>query len=537
MPAPRHRKLAGIVRGVLLGIAALHLPQAATAAADEAQLAELGRRIYVDGILPDGKPLVALRFGGSSAARGAEAACAGCHRRSGYGSSEGRILVPPIAGAVLFAPGAFAPPPGGKHTTPAVVSAIERYRARPAYDEHSLQRTLRNGIDPAGVPLREPMARYRLDSKATRALAAYLRQLSAPAVGIDATTLHLATVIAPGTPPAQREALLQVLRAYAASRKDWGMAWRLQVWQLDGAPEQWPAQLEAWQRQQPVFALLSGIGAAEWQPVQRFCERHALACVLPSLELPPADSGARYSLYFSPGLALEARLLAQQLLAQVQPPRLLFQVADDDAGARAAAALQQALAHSGIEVHVTTPQQYAALPALPEHSAAVWWLRPAQVNALMAQRAAPPVLYLSAQLAPPEELAAPASWQDALRYVSLFDPLAAQRAQTTLLPWLARQKLDADQLRLRADAYAACNFFGTALSALQLQDARGIGGPLTQERLLEMLEANMTIYRDDAAPYYWQMSLGPAQRVLVKGGMLLRWSADGWMPATARIAP
>ena len=38
---------------------------APVAAADAERLAELGRRVYIDGILPDGTQLTAIRFEGS----------------------------------------------------------------------------------------------------------------------------------------------------------------------------------------------------------------------------------------------------------------------------------------------------------------------------------------------------------------------------------------------------------------------------------------------------------------------------------------
>jgi len=59
---------AGILRSALFGAAAtLLLANSAPAlAADAARLAELGRRIYVDGILPDGAQLTATRFEGAS---------------------------------------------------------------------------------------------------------------------------------------------------------------------------------------------------------------------------------------------------------------------------------------------------------------------------------------------------------------------------------------------------------------------------------------------------------------------------------------
>lgn len=537
---------AGILRSALFGAAAtLLLANSAPAlAADAARLAELGRRIYVDGILPDGAQLTATRFEGASVVSGADAACINCHRRSGYGTMEGRTLAPPVAGAALFAPGVFAPvasvgAKGGARAAPVV--RVERFRARSAYNEQKLRRALRDGLDSDGIPLQPLMARYNLDARAVKALAAYLRQLSAEsAPGIIGETLHLGTVITPDVPPPQREALLEVLRAYAAARK-----WQLHVWQLTGAPQDWEAQLDEHYRQQPVFALLSGAGMSEWQPVHRFCERRAVACVLPSVELAPDHDSDYYSLYFSAGLALEARLLAHHLAAEPVPPRRLIQVVADDSGERAANALRLALERVGslITVQQMTPEEYAAMVPLPVEDAVVWWLRPRQIAALTATApdSAPSApLYLSALLVPPEELAVSDGWKQSLRYVSVFDTLAARRAQSALVPWLKRQGIAETNLRLRGDAYAACNFFNSAITAVQMQTANGIHGSLTRERLLEALETGMTVFRDDGAPYYWRLSLGPGQRLPVKGGMLLRYADHGtadWIPATARIVP
>jgi hypothetical protein len=80
-----------------------------TAAAIEPDdsLIETGRRIYEDGVLPGGELLHAVRPEGF-VMKGSYAACVTCHRRSGMGSVEGSIdstiLVPPVAGPVLFAP-------------------------------------------------------------------------------------------------------------------------------------------------------------------------------------------------------------------------------------------------------------------------------------------------------------------------------------------------------------------------------------------------------------------------------------------------
>jgi len=63
---------------------------------------ELGRRIYMEGMLASGEPLKGKRLD-SVQVEGAAAACETCHRRSGMGSLEGNIVVTPITGRFLFA--------------------------------------------------------------------------------------------------------------------------------------------------------------------------------------------------------------------------------------------------------------------------------------------------------------------------------------------------------------------------------------------------------------------------------------------------
>ena len=62
---------------------------------------ELGKQIYEKGILSDGSPLQATTEGGGKL-EGAIVSCAQCHRKSGFGSFEGNIYVPPITSDVLF---------------------------------------------------------------------------------------------------------------------------------------------------------------------------------------------------------------------------------------------------------------------------------------------------------------------------------------------------------------------------------------------------------------------------------------------------
>ena len=527
-------------------------------------LVETGRRIYEEGLLPGGEPLLAMRPEGF-VMEGSHAACISCHRRSGMGSVEGNIdstvLVPPVAGPILFAPSRFATAELDKSHHYVPTDEWERVLTRSAYDQQSLARSLREGVDPAGIPLVAPMPRYNLDDTAAAALGAYLEQLSSvPAPGVEPDILHLATVVTPDTRPGQAAAVVGVLRAWSKSARASGKPWRLQVWELSGPSDTWPMQLQARYRQQPVFALLSGTGGFEWAPVHDFCEQYRIACVLPSIEVAPDPGDDWYSMYFSPGVGLEARILARYLDSGNTAPNHatgIVQVYSDASGRHAAEVLRTRLNAAGQSVtdrrfRATSPG--AALKGISATDILVLWLRPDELEQLattMPQGPSADSVYLSALLATPEELSLPATWKQAVHFVSLFDDLGLQGeiARLRLDRWLELKGLDGEgNRRLQADAYAACYLLNAALGDIRKQEVRRPAVPLSREHLLEVLETKVNKYDDSTGQvdtdshvaYYGRMSLGPRQRVAVRGGTVMRYASPDssrLIPASKRIVP
>ena len=311
---------------------------------------ELGRRIYMEGILASGAPLQGKR-GDSDQIEGAAAACETCHRRSGMGSLEGNIVVTPITGRFLFAtdenrPIALVDPRAPKNVT----------RAHEPYTEASFAKALREGVNVSDRPLSPLMPKYDLSDTEIKAVMAYLRQLSAelsPGVGED--TLHFATIVTPGVDSKKKEALVGMMRTAFSQRNASQQTysgrmrmpidllprtlrnWQLTVWELQGAPDTWGAQLAEKYRKEPVFAVISGLSNTTWTPVHAFCQQEKLPCMLPSIALPPAET-AFYPLYYSRGVALEADVLARHLRNQEKKaPRRLLQVYRDDEVGRGAA--------------------------------------------------------------------------------------------------------------------------------------------------------------------------------------------------------
>ncbi|MEY8876865.1 MAG: hypothetical protein AB9M60_10185 [Leptothrix sp. (in: b-proteobacteria)] len=531
----------------------LHLAvQAGPPAALSAQ-AELavGKRLYEQGLDAAGEPLAGVGAGGVRITSG----CADCHRRSGMGGAEGNRRVPPITAIDLFqAPADLDQPAPGDRASRGRASrhaiAPSRRESRAAYTDASLARALRDGIDASGRPLHSLMPRYgQLDDASMRALGAYLRTLYAePAPGWRDGVLQIATIVTPDASAAERQAVQGVLTAWAAQRR-----WiRLQVWTLTGDHSQWPAQLAEAYAREPVFAVLSGAGGRHWQVVQDFCEARALPCVLPIVDAPAAAVAPRWSMYFSAGLDLEARALAQviqpsgaqRVLQLVEPGRA--EQAAQAFSAHVVASRSSDAAATSIQVDTrlwdpASPTLQAELANLQRDTVVVAWLGPQALDALWARwpetkdgasaTTGPDHLLLCATLSGFDTLP-PLAWRARTRMMSSeLDPRALRgRTALGLLPWARQAGVAIDDERLQAKAYAATGFFSDALARM--------AGRIDRAYLLETLERGVD-NRPYAGPFV-ALSLGPDQRVAGKSADLL--DLDGpqrerWHPLPGRYTP
>jgi hypothetical protein len=492
------------MRALLLA-ACLAAVAAAAQPASDAQLAR-GAAIY-HGTDP------ALTRPGAARVNGAPippqaAACVACHRRSGLGSAESNLVVPPITGRLLFNP--LSPQTGQRLPWPSLD------RTRPAYDSDSLARALAEGVAPDGVPLAAPMPRYQLTRDEVAALTAYLDSLSAmTAPGVTDEEVVFATVTTPDVPAAQVDDLLLTLRTYLADknagtrhetrrraqalRTDSTMyrrfrRWRIEHWALSGAPHTWGAQLDARYAAQPVFALLSGLSYDDWTPVHEFCERQRVPCLLPIAALPPAREDF-YSIYFSAGLVAEAEAVAHALAATAE---VVLWTAPDATGARQRAAIAAALARHGIAVTDRAPRAddvvVAALPA--QAIEARWAALPSPARRLYA---------LAAVLS---EL--PDAWQPAdaaLRERTvLVTPLAAgahaQRQMSRTRAWLAGRRITIGAERIAAQALLA------AVVATEMM--MHVDEGFSREYCIEKIEHNLENVPPMTA--YPRLAIGPTQR-------------------------
>ncbi|HET7832657.1 MAG TPA: c-type cytochrome [Gallionella sp.] len=547
---------------------------------------EAGRRIYQEGILPSGVPLQGVRWVGAMVS-GRSAACINCHRRSGMGSVEGDIQVPPITGKALFGNGsqviATMDPRMGRAWN----------RKHDPYNEVTLAEALRHGTSVSGETMNVAMPRYTLSDREIAALSSYLKQLSNQwSPGVGAETIRFATVVTPDVVPERKKILLDMLHSAFAQKNGSTVTrqrggrrhmvsaaemvlgternWELDVWELRGEPQTWATQLDEFYRQRPVFALVSGLTGSTWEPVHSFCDRERVPCWFPSVDLPPAAGQAFYPVYFSQGVALEAEVLAKHLSARsMQRPQRLVQVYRDEyVGRGAAQALSRALAGSGFTVEDRTltgsdPETLRqALAGTKAGDAVMLWLRPAELAMLsgITPRSGM-TAYFSSRLAGGEHAPLPEAWKANARLIYPYE-VPEKRAVNLayFYEWLKLRNLPLVDEQLQSEIYFSVNFLYDTLAdmldnlhrdylmerAEDMISKRESGKAEEEARARDMLRqpalrtvslhqagvvdkapAGILSGKHESTTVYPRLSLGPGQRFASKGGYILRFADAG----------
>jgi len=534
----RKRPLALRALAVTLLFTALLAPWGAASADSPASA---GEAIYRRGIVGSGAPLEARRSGGMRTL-GAAAACVNCHRRSGFGGKEGRSIIPPITGRYLFRP---RPTEGNDREIPFVPGMRGD---REPYTDATLARAIRAGLDSEGKPLSYLMPRFALNDADMAALIGYLKRLDQRRVpGVTDTVLHFATIVTPDADPVKRRGMLDVIEQFFADRnaRQMGPAprmrassrtafsktmfmvhrqWQLHVWELTGAESTWQEQLERRLAREPVLAVVSGLGGRNWAPVHAFCERAALPCLFPNVEVPVDSERDFYPLYFSKGVLLEAELIASALLdasrgAMPRTVRQLYRAGDS--GEAGALALAAALKPHAITVSSQVLPRGAPGEGLAEAlrgsetvDALVLWLRPADVATLgTAPPAAPAAVFMSGLMGGLERTPLPPSWRSRTRLAYPFDLPERRRVRVDFaLGWFRIRQVAVVAEQVQADTYLACGLLSETLNHMVDTFVRDY----LVERFEDMLERRVV------TGYYPRLALATGQRFASKGGYIVR---------------
>jgi hypothetical protein len=510
----------------------------------------VGESIYLNGTLSTGAPLRGTR-GSTPGVQSAAAACANCHRRSGLGETEGEILVPPIVGRYLYRPrnasrtgdvenaAQFMAYTGAR---PGLIPQADRR----AYVDATLARAIREGVGPDGRQFDTLMPRYALDDADMASLLAYLKQLSRwPSPGVGDLTLQLATIVTPDADPIRRKGMLDVLEhffgtqnvfyggkgppaQYSRSFTPILHRWQLHVWELTGAPETWEAQLDARLRHEPVFAVISGLGGRTWEPVHRFCERSALPCLFPNVDLPVDAEEAFYDVYYSRGVLLEAQLIAARLRsldnahenAAAQPQRLVQIFRRGDIGEQAAAKLTRAwsspgtgISDRGLDPEAGPEQVQKLMTDVGPADLLVLWLRPRDLKSLPAQPPQAAAVFVSGIMGALEHAPLSVPWRRLARMTYPFElPTLRRAAMDYPLGWMRFTHVSVVDERTQADTYIAC--------IIVSETVKMMAADLFRDHLVEALETHLGTRLVNGE--YPRLSLAVGQRFASKGGYLVQ---------------
>lgn len=375
--------------GVICFAFALILLSAAARADDAVSRNEatrLGERMYLDGLLPSGEPMTAI-IRGDVTVEGTAFTCVSCHLRSGLGSNEGGVATPATNGERLYRPLYYY------YKGFEVTNALKR----PAYTDETLAEVIRTGVDPSGTPMNEVMPRYLIDDGDMKMLIEYLKTLSREvSPGVSPSTMKFATVVSDGVGQEDMDAMLLSLRdyvdnknrqvtAYETSPRRARMAkamitgtiaggvantediiykrFSLSVWKLSGTPDTWKAQLEEYNRNDPVFALVGGIVDGDWRPVHEFCEENRIPCLMPVTDYPDL-SGGWYTYYLSKGYYQEGEAAANFIDGDEALSKD-GKVVQITGGAREARALAEGFTKTWVSLGHDDPETITLKPGAP----------------------------------------------------------------------------------------------------------------------------------------------------------------------------
>ncbi len=505
----------------------------------ESDTAHLGETIYRQGTLPSGAKLAGTRENDINV-EGIGAACASCHRRSGLGTQEGRYVIPPIIGKYLFRTSA-------KNIEDMnLPHVVGNQSARVAYTDVTLGQAIRSGISAEGKQLNYLMPRYKLDDANMAILIDYLKQLtSGPVPGVTDDTIHFATIITPDVNPETRQAMVNVLNQFFTDKNSFirggvrpmrtskevmyrvNRKWQLHIWDLSGTPDTWEQQLKEKLKTEPVYAVISGLGAKTWEPVHKFCEGEVIPCLFPNVDLPVVAENDFYPVYFSKGVLLEAQLISHQLQenhSKTGLPRIVQIYRQGDIGEAAAKKFRTEISESHPNIvdrplasNVSTLDLRDALQDLNSNDALVLWLRPSDIQLLPPDKQEVNEVYLSGIMGGLEKAPLPTSWRSIAHIAYPFDlPNLRKVRMNYPLTWLKIKGIPIVNERVQSDTYLACGILAETLS--EMLDS------FVRDYLVERVEVMLS--HRVITGYYPRFGLAPDQRFASKGGYITHFSGE-----------
>ncbi len=519
--------------------------------AAEPLLIDQGKAIYENGLLPSGQPLKG-RTQGDIEVSGEQFSCIGCHRRSGYGTTEGGNYVVPITAPILYSARKLDRAERLKKLYKEIQprrfwARMRTPHVRPAYSDETLARAIRDGVDAAGNALDPLMPRYQMSDDEIAALIAYLKTVSTESdPGVDKKTIYFATIVTKGGDRKKRQAVVDVIQAfvqwnnldikgdlskpnfspmYRSEQLKAYRTWQMDVWQLGDDPTQWVKELQAYYDNQPVFAVISGLVEAPWDPVGQFCEQNRLPCLFPNNEL-PSLAAQNYSLFFNRGVALEGSVAARYLQQQSGVKKTVQLHSKKPGGRVPAEAFTAAFNSAMVDTYpfagekalqsrfaqlLSNQPPVDQLIIWPADQIAATWQQLID-NPTVAKRIILPSAALEQQ-----PVTLPAALKERLYFVYPYELPSAYHPRTfRVRGWMRSRRLTLNYPRLQMNTYYALTTVQYGLDHIVDQFSR--------DYLLEFIEHEAENSLNPGT--FPRLSLGPGQRFASKGAYVVQIKAD-----------
>jgi len=305
---------------------------------------ERGKRIYRTG---QGTGAITARLSGPGIDVPATAfPCVQCHKEGGEGAREGGVLAPDITRGNLTLPREGIRLTGREHSP---------------YDDASLARAIREGVDPAGNALHPGMPRYSLGGSDLEDLLAYLNVLgSEPVPGVSGSVIRigiLKPVSGPLAPAGQAVATL--LAGYFEEQNALGGLYgrTVELVAVEFDPAALPqAMVEAVRRhlaEDPVFCFIANLGISDEHPVARFFAGEGIPVFAPlTLHAQSSFAAASGTFFIHSSLYDQARVLVDFISADAgtRPGKIAIVHAGDIYGNGAAAGVREQGKRHGLEI-------------------------------------------------------------------------------------------------------------------------------------------------------------------------------------------
>ena len=473
-----------------------------------------GKQVYQKGTSTSGSEISAILGSEGVVLPASMVPCASCHGPDGRGRPEGGLIPPDIRWSEL---------------TKAYGHVHESGRRHPAFDQASLARIVRTGLDPAHNRLDQAMPTYQMSDADMADMFAYLQVLEDDwDSGLSDDAIQLGTLLPLSGPRGSLgQAMAQVMYAHFQQINERGGIFGRRIELLaipyGDSPEATLATLRKAFEKEGIFALVGAYTVGLETEILDVLRVEQVPLIGPFTLNPGDEIVDAAAFYLYPGFVEQARVLANQALDDGQDgaaPLLLVGPNDGRVG-QLIAAVQDQLRARHAAAPTTLNYRRGALDAQSmavrvqqsESDAMIFLGEQSELDAVLAalaEREQHPRVYLLSSFVPRPLFDVPAAFHNRifLAYPTLgSDVSATGRSEYQRLA--ESHALPPDHLQGQIAAFAAAK--------LLVEGLRRAGRTLNRHALVEALEALYT-YDTGLTP---PLTYGPNRRIGARGAHVM----------------